>query len=113
MRWPRASEGDQLVVAGRLRGRLLLAEAYLNRTVLVRGDAGRWTNLAGATFCFLLGAAGLGWALLWPLVMDASEVEVWGQVLCAGLGLLFCGLGSYCLWRWLHIRAAVRLVKGR
>lgn len=36
-------EGDRLTVAGRLRGRMLLAEAYQNDTAGVRGDSGMWS----------------------------------------------------------------------
>jgi hypothetical protein len=104
-------EGDQLVVAGKLRGRMLLAEAYLNRTATARGDAGLWANLAGTIFCFLLGGVGLGWALFWPLLFGGADIDTWLLVLLAVAGLVFCGFGTYSLRRWLHIRAAVKLIK--
>src|SRR5689334_10872557 len=50
---PPISEGDRLVVAGRMKGRLLMADAYLNVTVGVRGDAGMLYSLVCA-ICFLL-----------------------------------------------------------
>lgn len=61
---PVIGDGDQLVVAGRRRGRMLVAEAYINRTLMVRGDSGRWQCLVGAAIGLLIGAAGIGLALL-------------------------------------------------
>lgn len=69
---PLISEGDHLVVAGRLRGRVLLADAYLNQTALVRGDSGRLTNLAATIFSVPLGAVGLALGLSWPLLVGSD-----------------------------------------
>ena len=55
---PVISEGDRLVVAGRMRGRVLLAEAYRNDTAGVRGDTGLWLNFAGMVFGLLVGRRG-------------------------------------------------------
>lgn len=108
---PVISEGDQLVVAGKLKGRVLLADAYLNRTALIRGDAGLWTYLLSTFLCFILGAAALGRALVWPLIFGGSNVDEWLWVVLVAGGAFFSAFGFYCLYRWLHIRGAVRLVR--
>jgi hypothetical protein len=56
---PVISEGDHLVVAGRMKGRVLLADAYLNQTSGVRGDSGLWLSFAAMLFCLPLGVVGL------------------------------------------------------
>ena len=62
---PVISEGDRLVVAGRMKGKsVMLADAYRNNSVGVRGDSGLWLNFAGMLFGFVLGVAGFsGWML--------------------------------------------------
>jgi len=39
---PIIGNGDQLLVAGRWRGKVLVAEAYVNRTAMIRGNSGLW-----------------------------------------------------------------------
>ena len=108
---PVISEGDQLVVAGRLRGKVLLADAYLNQTALVRGDSGRLANLAATIFALPLGAVGLALGLFWPLIVGGDmDWGPRGMVVAAGTG--FVAIGSLSLYRWLRIRRAVRLLKG-
>lgn len=108
---PVISEGDRLVVAGRLRGRVLLADAYLNQTASVRGDSGRLTNLAAALFALPLGAVGLALGLFWPLLVG-GEMD-WGpRGMVVAAGAVFVAIGSLSLYRWLRIRRAVRLLKG-
>ena len=110
---PIISEGDQLVVAGRLKGRVLLADAYVNRTALVRGDAGLWNYLLGTLLCFVMGAAGLGRAVLWPLIFGGAEVDdKWLWVMLVAGGAVFTAFGFYSLYKWLRIRSAVKLVRG-
>ncbi len=53
---PIIGEGDSLVVAGRLKGRVLLAEAYRNDTVGVRGNSGMRENFVGMVVTFVAGA---------------------------------------------------------
>lgn len=108
---PLISEGDRLVVAGRVRGRVLLADAYLNQTAAVRGDSGRLTNLAAALFSLPLGAVGLALGMFWPLIVGGDmDWSVRGMVIAAGA--VFVAIGSLSLYRWLRIRRAVKLLKG-
>jgi len=106
------SEGDRLTVAGRVCGRVLLAEAYRNDTVGVRGDSGMWANFVGMVCSFLAGSIGLGWALLEVLIPELPRLDesLWWLVSLAGAFLTV--LGFYCLYKWLRIRSAVGLVKG-
>jgi hypothetical protein len=105
------SEGDRLVVAGRMRGRVLLAEAYRNDTAGVRDDSGMWVNFVGMVGSFLAGGIGLGWALLEPLIPELPRLDesLWWLVSLAGA--FFTGIGFYCLYKWLRIRSAVGLVR--
>jgi hypothetical protein len=105
-------EGDRLIVAGRMRGRVLLAEAYRNDTAGVRDDSGMWANFAGMVCFFLVGGIGLGWALLEPLVPELPRLDesLWWLVSLGGA--VFTVMGFYCLYKWLRIRSAVGLVKG-
>jgi hypothetical protein len=108
---PVISEGDQLVVAGRVRGKVLLADAYLNQTALVRGDSGWRYNLAVMLFNLPLGTAGLALSLFWPLIIGGDiGWAVRGMVMLAGA--TFVALGSLSLYRWLRIRRAVKLLRG-
>lgn len=109
---PVISEGDCLVVAGRMRGRVLLCDAYLNQTAGIRGDAGLWLSFAAMLFCLPLGAAGLSWPLLgrlFPGVPLFDRTLGWGLAVC---GALFTAVGLYNLYKWLRIRGAVKLLKG-
>jgi hypothetical protein len=105
-------EGDKLVVAGRLKGRLLKAEAYVNQTAQVKGDAGMWASFAGMIFCLLLGMTALCVVLLRPFVFWLPRLDQLWIVLAVTFGGIFCSLGLYCLYRWLNIREAVALVRG-
>jgi hypothetical protein len=107
---PIISEGDCLIVAGRMRGRVLLADAYKNSTVGVRGDSGLWINFAGMLFGFMLGVAGFGgWVLSRIGYGRPGLDETLGWYLAA-CGAFFTAVGCYCLYKWLRIRAAVMLV---
>jgi hypothetical protein len=106
-------EGDRLVVAGRMKGKsVMLADAYRNNSASVRGDSGMWSNFVAMLICFSFGAAGLGWLLLEPFVPwlpRLDEMLFW----FVAIGGAFLTLwGCYCLYKWLRIRVAVRLVMG-
>jgi hypothetical protein len=109
---PVISDGDQLLVAGRRRGRVLVAEAYINRTLMVRGDSGLWQNLIGAAVGLPLGAAGIGLALLGHVIpsLPRWDLPVLLMVLAAGLAMF--GTGLLLFYRWVLIRRAVKLLKG-
>ncbi len=108
---PVIGEGDRLVVAGRLKGAVLQADAYLNETVRVRGNSGLRTNLAGAIFGLLMCVTTLVFILL-RLLPDDPETKVFWMAL-AGVFGIFCGcFGFFCLYSWLRIRDAVSLVMG-
>lgn len=100
---PIIGDGDQIVVAGRRRGKVLLAEAYVNRTAMIRGNSGLWQNLLGAAFT--LSAGGVGLALVLPPFNLEPELMVMGA------GLVFIGMGLLLLYRGVVILRAVRLVK--
>lgn len=103
-------EGDHLVVAGSVKGRGLLAEAYRNDTAGVRGDSVMWSNFVGMVSSFL--AVGLGWALLEPLIPALPRLDEALWWLVSFGRAFFTVLGLYCLYKWLRIHNAVRLVKG-
>jgi hypothetical protein len=108
---PVISEGDRLVVAGRVRGRVLLADAFLNQTAWVRGDSGRRYYLAAMLFNLLLGGVGLAIGLFWPLIVG-GEMD-WGpRGMLVAAGVVFSAFGFVSLHRWLRIRRAVKLLKG-
>jgi hypothetical protein len=110
---PVISEGDHVVVAGRMKGRMLLADAILNQTVGVRTDSGMWLSFAAMLFCLPLGAAGLSWPLLGRLFPGEplfNETLGWGLAVS---GALFAAVGLYNLYKWLRIRGAVRLLSSR
>lgn len=110
---PVIGEGDRLIVAGRMKGNVLLADAYLNETARVRGDAGMWTNFAGMLGLFLLAAVGFGWVLLEPFVPALPRMDgMLRWFVGAAAALLLC-VGIHCLYKWLRIRSAVQLVMGR
>lgn len=109
---PVISEGDRLVVAGRVRGKVLLADAYLNQTALVRGDSGRLANLAAMLFSFPLGAVGLGLGLFWPLLVGGPDMGWWVRGMVVAAGAVIAAVGLLSLYRWLRIRRAVKLLRG-
>jgi hypothetical protein len=106
------NEGDKLVIAGRMKGRVLLAEAYRNHTASVRGDSGLWLNFVGMLFAFFFGAVGLGWLLLEPVLLWLPRLDETMSWFVAAFSALFIIWGCYCLYKWLRIREAVRLVMG-
>ena len=108
---PIIGEGDRLTVAGTMKGRVLLADAYINNTAGVRGNSGMRENFVGMVSLFLAGAVGLGWALLEPLIPELPRLDdaLWWLVSLAGA--FFTGLGFYCLYKWMRIRSAVGLVR--
>lgn len=109
---PVIGDGDHLVVAGRRRGRMLVAEAYINRTLMVRGDSGRWQCLVGAAIGLPIGAAGIGLALLGQVVpsLPRWDLPLLLMILAAGLTMFITGL--LLLYRWVLIRQAIKLLKG-
>lgn len=109
---PVIGEGDRLVVAGRMKGRVLLADAYLNLTAGVRGDSGLWISFAGMLFFLLLGVAGLSWPLLWRLFPEVPAFERTMGWYLAAFGAFLAAIGLYNLYKWLRIRGAVKLLKG-
>jgi hypothetical protein len=111
---PVISEGDRLVVAGRMQGRgVMLAEAYLNNSAGIRGDSGLRANFAGMLFAFLVASAALGWWLFEPILPWLPRLDGEMGWFVAGFGALFTIIGFFCLYKWLRIRAAVKLVLGR
>jgi hypothetical protein len=106
------SDGDRLVLAGRRKGaRMLLADAYLNQTAGIRGDAGLWLSFAAMLFCLLLGGTGFGLLLLGPFIPSLPTLEGWPLLFALLVVGVFCGVGLYNLVRWLRIRGAVALVR--
>lgn len=108
---PIIGEGDRLTVAGTMKGRVMLAEAYRNDTAGVRGNSGMWHNFASMISLFLMGAVGLGWTLLEPLVPGLPRLDgrLWWLVFL--VGAFFTVLGFYWLYRWLRVSSAVGMVK--
>lgn len=101
---PIISDGDQIVVAGKQRGRMLVALAYVNRTTMIRGDSGMWQSLLGAAFALSGGATAL------TLALPPFNIEPRFMLLAAGL--IFSVMGLFLLYRWVTIRRAVNLLKG-
>jgi len=108
---PVIGEGDRLAVAGRMKGKVLMAEAYLNQTAGVRGNSGLRANLAGAIFGLLMCATALV-LILMGLLPDAPDTKVILRVIVGVFSFFFGCVGFYCLYRWLRIRDAVRVVRG-
>lgn len=109
---PIISDGDLLVVAGRRRGpRMLVCEAYVNRTAMIRGNSGLWQNLLGAAVGLPLGAAGIGLALLGQVVPSLPRWDLPLLLMILAAGLTLFGLGLLTLYRWVLIRRAVKLLK--
>jgi hypothetical protein len=90
---------------------MLLAEAYLNQTVGVTGNSGLRTNLAGAIFGLLICATALVLILL-GLLPDDPDTRIILRVIVGVFSLFFGCFGFYCLYGWLRIRDAVRVVRG-
>jgi hypothetical protein len=109
---PVISDGDQLLVAGRRRGRVLVAEAYINRTLMVRGNSGLSQSLIGAAIGLPLGAAGIGLALLGQIVPSLPRWDLPLLLMILAAGLTFFVTGLLLLYRWVIIRRAVKLLKG-
>jgi hypothetical protein len=109
---PVINEGDRLVVAGRMKGRVLLADAYLNQTACIRGDSGMWVSFAGMLFFFLLGAAGLSWPLLGLLFPDIPAFDQTLGWYLTVFGAFLAAFGLYHLYKWRRIRSAVKQLSG-
>jgi hypothetical protein len=109
---PIISDGDQLVVAGRRRGpRMLVCEAYVNRTAMIRGDSGLWYSLIGAAFMIPVGAGAIAVSMLSPVIPVLPRMDLAPQLMLLGTGLCFFIPGLFLLYRWVIIRRAVRLLK--
>ncbi|HYG12100.1 MAG TPA: hypothetical protein VD835_19290 [Pyrinomonadaceae bacterium] len=102
---PIIGEGDQLIVAGRKRGKMLVAEAYLNQTAMCRGNSGLWQNLIGAALALPMGAFAIAIALL-------GLDDLQQRLVVLAVGLFFAVMGLVLLYRWATIRRAVKLLKG-
>jgi hypothetical protein len=110
---PIISDGDQLVVAGRRRGpRMLVCEAYINRTAMIRGDSGLWYSLIGAALMIPVGAGAIAVSLLGPFIPALPRMDLAPQLMLLGAGLCFFIPGLFLLYRWVLIRRAVKLLKG-
>lgn len=105
------SDGDRVVLAGSLKdGRLLQADAYVNRTAGIRGDAGRWLSFAAMLFFLPLGCAGLTFLALCQVVPGMPELEGWALVFAAAAAAIPCAAGLYFAGRWRRISAAVNVL---
>jgi hypothetical protein len=109
---PPISEGDWLVIAGRMKGRLFLADAYLNVTAGVKGDSGMWYSLVSAIFFLLLFVAAVVGIILFRLIPDEAGLNIIFEVMIGVMGLFGLGYSFYGLRRWRRIRESVRLVSG-
>jgi hypothetical protein len=103
-------DGDQVVVAGKQKGQLMKADAYWNRTAHVSGNAGKWSSLAIGAFVSLFGITVLIIGLLEPSFLT-SPLNLIEKLIAIALGISFSSMGLYFLYRWLRIRAAIRLVE--
>ena len=108
---PPISEGDRLVVAGRMKGRLLLADADLNVTAGVRGDSGMLYSLASAIFFLLLFMVAVIGIILFRFLPDEAGLNIVMEVMIGAMGLFGFGYGVYYMRRWRRIREAVRTVR--
>lgn len=105
------SDGDRLVVAGQLKGRVLVAEAYVNQTAGVRGDSGVWANFAAMLIFLVPGMVAVVAVLFSPLIpwlADLDQLMIW---LVISAGVLFCGLGFFFMYKWRRIRAAIEMLE--
>jgi hypothetical protein len=103
-------DGDQVVVAGKQKGRLIKADAYWNKTAHVSGNAGQWSSLLLGSFVSLLGMIAFIIGLFQPGFLVTSPLNFGDMLIAIGIGLFFSSMGFYHLYRWLRIRAAVRLL---
>jgi hypothetical protein len=109
---PIISEGDRMAVAGTRRGKqVLVALAYINQTAGVMGNAGLWSYFGGMLVS-LLGGAGLLLAILLGFIPEGDSTDQFWRVFLGVLGLVCFGAGLYSMYRWLRIRAAVKVLKG-
>lgn len=97
-------DGDQIVVAGRAKGKMIRADAYWNLTAHVRGDSGRWSSLAIGVITLLLGVV----CVIAAIPSLSFPLDITGVLIIAGLILFFGGFGFYNLYKWLRIRDAVK-----
>jgi hypothetical protein len=104
-------EGDRLVVAGSMKGKLLIAQAYVKHTAQVKGNAGVWSYFVAMIFCFLLGTAGLIIGVLGTFTPGVPIFERDLRLIAVAIGVVFCCFGLYCLYQWQYIRDAVKLVE--
>lgn len=109
---PVINDGDQLVVAGHRRGKVLVAEAYVNRTLMLRGNSGLWQSLIGAVIGLPLGAAGIGLALLGRVITSLPRWDLPLTLMVLAAGLTFFVTGVLLFYRWMLIRRAVKMLKG-
>lgn len=108
---PIIGEGDRLVVAGRRKGRqTLIADAYVNQTAGVMGNAGLWGSLVGMLFALIMGATFVLYALL-GFAPGGDGVELFWRLFLGGFGAISCCAGLYSMYRWLRIRDAVRVLR--
>jgi hypothetical protein len=108
---PIIGEGDRLAVAGHRRGRqTLVCDAYVNQTAGVIGNAGMWNNLVGMLFTLVVGPALILYALL-GFGPGGDGFELLWRIFIGAFGLFSCGAGFYCMYRWLSIRDAVRILR--
>lgn len=108
---PIIGDGDRLIVAGRLRGRVLVAEAYVNRTAMIRGNSGLWYSLISAAFLLPVGVAALAWVLLEPALPFLPRLDLTLRLMVFATGLVSFIPGLFLLYRWAIIRQAVKLLK--
>lgn len=109
---PIIGEGDRLAVAGRRKGRqTLVADAYVNQTAGVIGNAGMWGNVVAMLITLVMGPAFMLYAL-YGFAPGGDGVEQFFRVFLGAVGLIFCGAGFYSMYRWLRIRDAVKVLRG-
>jgi hypothetical protein len=108
---PIIGEGDRLAVAGRRKGRqTLVADAYVNQTAGVIGNAGMWGNLVAMLITLVMGPAFILYALL-GFGPGGDGVELFWRIFVGAFGLFSCGAGFYSMYRWLRVRDAVRVLR--
>lgn len=109
---PIIGEGDRLAVAGRRKGRqVLVAEAYVNQTAGIIGNAGLWNYFVGMLAGLTAGSAFLLAALLGIIPVVGHMDDVW-RLFWGVFGLVCCVAGLYATYRWVRIRDAVKALKG-
>ena len=109
---PIIGEGDRLAVAGSRKGqKVLVAFAYVNQTAGVMGNAGLWSYFGGM-LVGLLSGAGLMLAILLGYIPGGAYIDETWRVFLGVLSLACFVMGFYGMYRWLRIRAAVKVLKG-